>query len=224
MASVVSKLKDQSDTTEEDPASTASASVELLEQWLEQARGPICQEIDAQGLSQLNKQLLMQRGAVGEPVQRLRETSKSLAIMASVVSKLKAPLGRTEREPVPAANVLTELPKERAKQVENFGGTPIPFEVTEDLFVMSSSIGEKCTKIKQEYDSCFNSWYSEKFLKGDVTPQCDDLFFKYKDCLMKVLEEKKLDTLLADARKDNPFPNPSTPSSSSGNSESTRKD
>ena len=47
MASVVSKLKDQSDTTEEDPASTASASVELLEQWLEQARGPICQEIVA---------------------------------------------------------------------------------------------------------------------------------------------------------------------------------
>ncbi|KAF9184685.1 Mitochondrial distribution and morphology protein 35 [Haplosporangium sp. Z 767] len=95
---------------------------------------------------------------------------------------------------------------------------------------MSSSIGEKCTNIKQEYDSCFNSWYSEKFLKGDASPQCDDLFFKYKDCLMKVLEEKKLDTLLADARKDNPFPNASssssTPSSSSSstNSESTRKD
>lgn len=49
---------------------------------------------------------------------------------------------------------------------------------------MSSSIGEKCTKIKQEYDGCFNNWYSEKFLKGDATPQCDDLFFKYKECLM----------------------------------------
>ncbi|KAI8346442.1 mitochondrial distribution/morphology family 35/apoptosis, partial [Mortierella sp. GBAus27b] len=81
---------------------------------------------------------------------------------------------------------------------------------------MSSSIGEKCTKIKQEYDNCFNSWYSEKFLKGDVSPMCDELFFRYKDCLMKVLEEKKLDTLLADARKDNPFPNPSA----SANSES----
>ncbi|KAG0244228.1 Mitochondrial distribution and morphology protein 35 [Mortierella sp. GBA43] len=85
---------------------------------------------------------------------------------------------------------------------------------------MSSSIGEKCTKIKQEYDNCFNSWYSEKFLKGDVSPMCDELFFRYKDCLMKVLEEKKLDTLLADARKDNPFPNPSA----SANSESAKKD
>ncbi|KAG0289024.1 Mitochondrial distribution and morphology protein 35 [Linnemannia gamsii] len=90
---------------------------------------------------------------------------------------------------------------------------------------MSSSIGEKCTQIKQEYDGCFNSWYSEKFLKGDATPKCDDLFFKYKECLMKTLEEKKLDTLLADARKENPFPNSasSSASSSSGSSSESSK-
>ncbi|KAG0374105.1 MAG: hypothetical protein J3R72DRAFT_372544 [Linnemannia gamsii] len=88
---------------------------------------------------------------------------------------------------------------------------------------MSSSIGEKCTQIKQEYDGCFNSWYSEKFLKGDASPQCDDLFFKYKECLMKTLEEKKLDTLLADARKDNPFPVSSSTSSASSSSESSKK-
>ncbi|CAO3574557.1 unnamed protein product [Mortierella alpina] len=86
---------------------------------------------------------------------------------------------------------------------------------------MSASVGEKCTKIKQEYDSCFNSWYSEKFLKGDATPQCDDLFFKYKECPMKTLEEKKLDVVLADARKDNPFPNASSSSSSSSSSASS---
>ncbi|KAF9966201.1 Mitochondrial distribution and morphology protein 35 [Mortierella alpina] len=93
---------------------------------------------------------------------------------------------------------------------------------------MSASVGEKCTKIKQEYDSCFNAWYSEKFLKGDATPQCDDLFFKYKECLMKTLEEKKLDVVLADARKDNPFPNASSSSSSSSasstSSDSPKKD
>ncbi|KAF9126908.1 Mitochondrial distribution and morphology protein 35 [Mortierella sp. 14UC] len=88
---------------------------------------------------------------------------------------------------------------------------------------MSSSIGEKCTQIKQEYDGCFNSWYSEKFLKGDASPQCDDLFFKYKECLLKTLEEKKLDTLLADARKDNPFPASSSTSSASSSSESSKK-
>jgi len=45
---------------------------------------------DVQGLSPLNKQLLKQRGAVGDPIGRLREVSKDVAAMASVVSKLKA--------------------------------------------------------------------------------------------------------------------------------------
>lgn len=59
---------------------------------------------------------------------------------------------------------------------------------------MSSSIGEKCTQIKQEYDGCFNSWYSEKFLKGDATPKCDDLFFKYKECLLVIKRMKRKKT------------------------------
>jgi len=42
-----------------------------------------------QGLSQVNRQLLRQRGALGEPVSRLREASKRVMNMASVVSKLK---------------------------------------------------------------------------------------------------------------------------------------
>ncbi|KAF9977133.1 Mitochondrial distribution and morphology protein 35 [Actinomortierella ambigua] len=80
---------------------------------------------------------------------------------------------------------------------------------------MSASIGEACTKIKQEYDSCFNSWYSEQFLKGDISPKCDELFFKYKECLLKVLEEKKLDKLLDDARKETPFPSKTSDQGSS---------
>jgi hypothetical protein len=50
---------------------------------------------DVQGLSQLNSQLLKQRGAVGEPADRLREAGKKLITMASVVSKFKAPSDRT---------------------------------------------------------------------------------------------------------------------------------
>lgn len=57
-------------------------------------------------------------------------------------------------------------------------------DFTNNSFTMSSSIGGKCTEIKQEYDGCFNKWYSEKFLRGDATPMCDDLFFKYKECLL----------------------------------------
>ncbi|KAK3811110.1 MAG: hypothetical protein J3Q66DRAFT_443360 [Benniella sp.] len=45
---------------------------------------------DAQGLSQLNRKLLMQRGAVGEPAHRLREAGKKVTTMVSVVSELKA--------------------------------------------------------------------------------------------------------------------------------------
>jgi hypothetical protein len=54
---------------------------------------------DVQGLSQLDKQLLTQRGARGEPTtHRLRETSKKVATMASVVSKLKT-LSPASNEP-----------------------------------------------------------------------------------------------------------------------------
>ncbi|KAK3823242.1 MAG: WD40-repeat-containing domain protein [Benniella sp.] len=44
---------------------------------------------DARGLTGTNKQLLKQRGAIGEPEHLLRETSKKLTTMTSVVSKLK---------------------------------------------------------------------------------------------------------------------------------------
>jgi WD40 repeat protein len=43
------------------------------------------------GLSQLNKQLLKQRGAVGKPEYQLYTASKKLIAMASVVSMLKQP-------------------------------------------------------------------------------------------------------------------------------------
>ncbi|KAK3809436.1 MAG: hypothetical protein J3Q66DRAFT_405440 [Benniella sp.] len=44
---------------------------------------------DVHGLTTLNKQLLKQRGAIGEPENLLREASKKVILMASVVSKLK---------------------------------------------------------------------------------------------------------------------------------------
>jgi WD40 repeat protein len=43
---------------------------------------------DVQGLSDFNRRLLKQRGAIGEPNLRLREASKKVMRMASVVSKL----------------------------------------------------------------------------------------------------------------------------------------
>lgn len=49
---------------------------------------------------------------------------------------------------------------------------------------MSSSVGPNCTELKQKYDTCFNKWYSEKFLKGDTTPECEELFKDYRACVM----------------------------------------
>ena len=46
---------------------------------------------DVRGLSQVNKQLLKQRGALGEPFDRLREAGQSVLSMASVIAALKQP-------------------------------------------------------------------------------------------------------------------------------------
>ena len=74
---------------------------------------------DVQGLSDLNKRLLTQRGAVGEPVIRLglRETSKKVIAMTSVVSKLKSPSNTTASNSLlpSAANVSRSHP-ERQKE------------------------------------------------------------------------------------------------------------
>jgi len=72
---------------------------------------------NVQGLSQLNKQLLLQRGAVGEPVHLLRDISKKLAITASVVSKLKAPLDKTEESPALVTSLSIEQWLEQGKSI-----------------------------------------------------------------------------------------------------------
>lgn len=54
--------------------------------------------------------------------------------------------------------------------------------------VEMESIGKECGELKQEYDACFNKWYSEKFLKGDMEfsqnyVPCEELFKVYRDCV-----------------------------------------
>ncbi|CAO3609442.1 unnamed protein product [Mucor hiemalis] len=71
---------------------------------------------------------------------------------------------------------------------------------------MSSSVGPECTELKKQYDNCFNKWYSEKFLKGDTSSECEDLFKDYRACVMGTLKEKGIDKLLDDSRKEAPFP------------------
>ncbi|KAJ1659349.1 Mitochondrial distribution and morphology protein 35 [Dispira simplex] len=46
------------------------------------------------------------------------------------------------------------------------------------------SVGKECTELKHQYEKCFNKWYTEKFLKGDHTPDCQALFDQYRACVM----------------------------------------
>ena len=71
-----------------------------------------------QGLNQLDKQLLKQRGALGEPVHRLREASKKLMTMASVVSKLKT---LSHEDPALITSVLVEQPEQPEQPEERDG-------------------------------------------------------------------------------------------------------
>ncbi|RKP27010.1 mitochondrial distribution/morphology family 35/apoptosis, partial [Syncephalis pseudoplumigaleata] len=67
------------------------------------------------------------------------------------------------------------------------------------------SISPQCTPYKRAYEQCFTQWYQEKFLKGDVTPECQELFAEYKACVEEALRERKIDKMLDEARKEHPF-------------------
>ncbi|XP_016976161.1 TP53-regulated inhibitor of apoptosis 1-like [Drosophila rhopaloa] len=57
-----------------------------------------------------------------------------------------------------------------------------------------SSVGEDCNELKQQYDACFNSWFSERFLKGQTDDSvCAPIFRVYQDCVKRAIREKKID-------------------------------
>ncbi|KAG8230839.1 hypothetical protein J437_LFUL010236 [Ladona fulva] len=47
-----------------------------------------------------------------------------------------------------------------------------------------NSVGENCNDLKKQYDSCFNSWFADKFLKGQYSDEvCAPLFKVYQECV-----------------------------------------
>jgi WD40 repeat protein len=74
---------------------------------------------DVQGLGQLSKQLLKQRGAIGEPINRLREAGKKVAAMASVVSRLKALSNTTAGDIATIAGASTEPLEQRLERAKD---------------------------------------------------------------------------------------------------------
>ncbi|PVU98924.1 hypothetical protein BB559_001136 [Furculomyces boomerangus] len=81
------------------------------------------------------------------------------------------------------------------------------------------SMGSECTPLKKEYDDCFNKWYSEKFLKGEKTDDCQELFKKYRICINSVLAKNNLTKMISEARPlvGSTFPEPNDPEISEKN-------
>ena len=65
------------------------------------------------------------------------------------------------------------IPKEWAEETVK--------EKNERTLSEMNSIGPECSDLKAKYDSCFNVWFSEKFLKGkDDEDMCKPLFILYR--------------------------------------------
>lgn len=92
---------------------------------------------------------------------------------------------------------------------------------------MAHSLEERCTPLKLEYDSCFNSWfegYLEPAVSVSASPEnraeyskakaeeyerkCGKIWASYRDCVQKAVKDKGLDDLLDEARKENPLKEP----------------
>ncbi|XP_014286648.1 TP53-regulated inhibitor of apoptosis 1 [Halyomorpha halys] len=57
-----------------------------------------------------------------------------------------------------------------------------------------NSIGNTCNEIKHQYDECFQSWFTEKFLKGTINDDaCDPLFKLYQQCIQKTMKENHIE-------------------------------
>lgn len=56
------------------------------------------------------------------------------------------------------------------------------------------SLEKECTPLKVRYDECFDSWFTQGFLKGrsDHEESCGKLFTSYTQCLKRAMEKKGL--------------------------------
>jgi TRIAP1/MDM35 family protein len=59
------------------------------------------------------------------------------------------------------------------------------------------SIGSNCNELKKQYDACFNSWFSEKFLKGETDDsKCAPMFKIYQHCVKVRAKSKDVISVL----------------------------
>jgi len=57
-----------------------------------------------------------------------------------------------------------------------------------------NSLSDECNILKQQYDECFNTWFSERFLKGHKDlAVCDPYMKLYSDCVRRAMVVKGID-------------------------------
>lgn len=73
----------------------------------------------------------------------------------------------------------------------------------------TESISPECTKLRLDYDNCFNKWFKDVFLandgEDDLGPEkiCESEFNKYHDCLFNAIAKIDEETLKNASDKDN---------------------
>ncbi|XP_003739287.2 serine/threonine-protein phosphatase alpha-2 isoform-like [Galendromus occidentalis] len=55
-----------------------------------------------------------------------------------------------------------------------------------------NSLDQNCNDLKKRYEECFNAWFSDGFLKGDLRDPCKEIFQNYTGCVKKAVEEHKI--------------------------------
>lgn len=50
-----------------------------------------------------------------------------------------------------------------------------------------NSLSKKCQEAKEKYDQCFNTWFSERYLKGHNENECEPLFKVYQKCIKVII-------------------------------------
>lgn len=72
------------------------------------------------------------------------------------------------------------------------------------FFFRMNSISKKCQEAKEKYDACFNTWFSEKYLKGQTKDDCAELFKEYQKCVKEAIAEQKIEIWNLDSEYETP--------------------
>ena len=57
-----------------------------------------------------------------------------------------------------------------------------------------NSVSKECQELKNLYDSCFNQWYSDKFLNGQTDDtSCEPVYKQYQQCVKDAIKKLKIE-------------------------------